>query len=93
MPSGVESPREKVVEELGKVRLPIRRLEGMIALFNDDVAQRTPRLLSDRFEREQVGRERRVVPAPLRHKQRHRAVTHIVNRRTLQLKRFPTPHR
>ena len=52
MPSGVESPREEVVEELGKVRLPIRRLEGMIALFYDDVAQWTLRLLPDRFKRE-----------------------------------------
>lgn len=51
----VERPLKKVVEEVQHVGLSVPCFEGMVALFNDDVAYWAAGLLPDGFERKQIG--------------------------------------
>jgi hypothetical protein len=62
------------------MRLSVWRLEGMIAPFGDNIADRAKGLLPNGFERKQVGRQGRAIPVTLSDKQRHGGVAHVIVR-------------
>ena len=85
----VKGPIKKVVEYLGYPRLSRCRRERVVSVFEYNVPERTLWLLPDGLENEQIGRQDRAISCSLCDEQRHHALSHVVQRCTVDLECFP----